>query len=105
VLLLAAFQVAAAGIVPVADAMSEIAATSEPMHVESARDSVCGDGHDHLFCQLCRTLAVASVPRGASRVCHPPQQTVLPATPFASLTDFSFLHSSGPFGPRAPPLA
>ena len=106
VLFLAAFQIAAAGSVPVADAMLEIGAASEPMHVESERATSCGDGHDHVFCQLCRTLTVARAARDVvERTCHPPQQTSVPTTPAEGFTRSSYLHSSGPVGPRPPPLA
>jgi len=104
-LLLAAFQIVAAASVPVADAMLEVDAMSEPIHIESARDASCGDGHDHVFCQLCRTLTVGAVPREPTRACHPPEQTSVLEQPLEGLADRSFVHSSGPVGPRAPPLA
>ncbi|MGE0160319.1 MAG: hypothetical protein AB7T31_12985 [Gemmatimonadales bacterium] len=103
-LLLAAFQVAAAAFVPVADAMLE-AAASQPLHIEAERAASCGAGHDHEFCQLCRTLAVAGVVRDVvARTCHPPQAQPVPEVPLEGLAKLSYLDSSGPAGPRPPPL-
>jgi hypothetical protein len=106
VLLLAAFQIAAAAGVPVADAMLEIGAASEPMHVESERATSCGDGHDHVFCQLCRTLTVAKAARDSGdRVSHAGEPTPVPETRVEGGPRLSYLDSSGPVGPRPPPLA
>jgi hypothetical protein len=106
VLLLAAFQIAAAAGVPVADAMLEIGAASEPMHVESERATSCGDGHDHVFCQLCRTLTVAKAVRDSGdRVSHDAEPTPVPETRVEGGPRLSYLDSSGPVGPRPPPLA
>jgi hypothetical protein len=106
VLLLAAFQIAAAAGVPVADAMLEIGAASEPMHVESERATSCGDGHDHVFCQLCRTLTVAKAVRDSGdRVSHAGEPTPVPETRVEGGPRLSYLDSSGPVGPRPPPLA
>jgi hypothetical protein len=91
--------------VPVADAMLEIAAGSESVHIEAARDSSCGGGHDHVFCQLCRTLTVGGMPREITRACPPPEQALLLELRREGLAHRSFLQSSGPIGPRAPPLA
>ena len=105
-LLFAVFQIAAAASVPVADAMLEIGAASEPLHVESERATSCGDGHDHVFCQLCRSLTVARAVRDVSeRTCHPAEQTRIPEVPFESGPRLSYLDSFGPAGPRPPPRA
>jgi hypothetical protein len=106
VLLLVAFQIAAAASVPVADALLEMSAASEPLHVESERATSCGDGHDHVFCQLCRTLTVARAARDcADRVSHPPEPTLVPEARIEGGPRLSCLDSAGPVGPRPPPLA
>ncbi len=104
VLLLAAFQLAVASMVPIADAMLEIA-TNAPLHVESERDASCGDGHSHAFCQLCRTLSLAGVARSTPRVCHATESTPFIAERAETLSGVSAFHLAGPIGPRAPPLA
>jgi hypothetical protein len=106
VLLLAAFQIAAAASVPVVDAMLEIGAASEPLHVESERATSCGDGHDHVFCQLCRTLTVARAVRDCvDHVSHPYARTLVPEARLEGGPRLSYLDTSGPVGPRPPPLA
>jgi hypothetical protein len=106
VLFLAAFQVAAAALVPVADATLEVAAASGPMHIESERATSCGDGHDHVFCQLCRTLSIARAVRDVvDRTSHPAQPTLIPEVPPEAFARLSYLPSCGPVGPRPPPLS
>jgi hypothetical protein len=104
VLLLAAFHVGVAATVPIADAMLELASTGEPTHIESAREVSCGDGHEHVFCQLCRTVGLGAVPRESARLDH----AVGLATYCAAWSEDRVgerLPLSGPIGPRAPPLA
>lgn len=58
VLLLAALQLGVSGVLPVADAWLDAEPSSAPMHVESLDNEGCDAHHDHLFCQVVRSLAV-----------------------------------------------
>jgi len=104
VLLLAAFHLGVAATVPVADAMLELESVGEPMHIEAERDVSCGDGHEHVFCQLCRSLSLGAPPRA---IAHGGPDGI-DGAPCRFRTDGSVARhvpSSGPVGSRAPPLA
>jgi hypothetical protein len=104
VLLLAAFHLGVATAVPIADALLELASVGVRTHVESARESACGDGHEHVFCQLCRTVGLAVLPRVTARGCATPEVTTYGTLPNRD-SDARHVTLSGSIGPRAPPLA
>ncbi|MDX1493423.1 MAG: hypothetical protein R3253_05150 [Longimicrobiales bacterium] len=103
VLALAVLQLGVAG-TQVADAILEADQTALPTHVESQQGEECDVRHDHLFCQVVRSLtalarshdvaaapmAFAMVERGLAIVGQHP--------PAARLPD-------GSARPRAPPVA
>lgn len=105
VLVLALLQLAAAGLVPVADAGLGPIGVEGTLHVEASGSEDCSAPHDHIFCQLCRTLVLTAV--------------LGPAQPAPSLTLPSLHAAAGgngegvaspalrlrSSGPRAPPTA
>jgi len=101
----ATFQVGFSATVPIADALLEAASFALPLHVESAGEDPCAPGHDHLFCQLCRTLTlVVAPPTAGSRYAALPSAAL--AAPRGVDHDLvSCLDRTGPLGPRAPPSA
>jgi hypothetical protein len=104
-LLLGALQLGALATVPVADAMLELASVGLPVHVESERGASCGEGHEHVFCQLCRTLGLGALPRPDVRVSHGPSFTQYRDASAAGPAIVRTFHLAGPIGSRAPPLA
>jgi hypothetical protein len=105
VLLLAAFHIGVAATVPIADAMLELASIGEPLHIESEREAACGDGHAHVFCQLCRTVGLGTAPRAGVRWSDLPGATTLVEAPAWDVAAVPSHHLAGPFGARPPPLA
>jgi hypothetical protein len=105
VFLFAAFQLGFSTAVPIADALLEGASAAMPLHVEAAGETPCAPGHDHLFCQLCRTLTLVAPPStGGSRYSALPSAGL--SAPRADDHDVaSTVDRSGPLGPRAPPHA
>jgi hypothetical protein len=89
---------------PLADARLEAAERDAVAHVEEQRSEPCTPGHDHLFCQVCRSITLPAGPAPAVW-CAPGDPPVTTAatrqtpgiTPLHSLTRAH--------GPRAPPLS
>lgn len=105
VLVLALLQLAAAGLVPVADAGLRDYRVEGKLHVEASGSEDCSPPHDHLFCQLCRTLLLAAVLGPA----YPAPLLDLPSLQTAArrggdgVLSRTSLHDA--LGPRAPPFA
>jgi hypothetical protein len=104
-LLLGALQLGVLATVPVADAMLELESVGVPVHVESERDLSCGEGHEHAFCQLCRTLGLGSLPRPEVRISQSANVTCYRDVAAADPAIGRAFHLAGPIGSRAPPLA
>ncbi|MBT8404668.1 MAG: hypothetical protein KJP18_12470 [Gemmatimonadetes bacterium] len=64
--LLALVQLGVTGVGPLADAFHEDP-SERVAHVESESTSDCGTHHDHLFCQVCRTVLAS--PDGIAPPC------------------------------------
>lgn len=89
---------------PLADAALEDGA-KRVVHVESESGEDCPSQHDHLFCQLCRTMVFAEAEARPARLHGPPPApatgvgispaTDLPPPPSGQLS---------PLGSRAPPF-
>ena len=101
-LLFAALQLSAAALVPLADAFQEAGRDLRP-HVEALGTDGCPIQHDHLSCQLCRTMRTGPGPL-------PSACPALAGTASASLavratpSDLLSAPRTGPFGARAPPV-
>jgi hypothetical protein len=99
---LALFHLLVAGLSPWADARLEASEAEVVTHIEAERSRACAAGHDHVFCQVCRTVSLGAGPA--------PAQAVTPlGTPAVGAT-FLFAHDAIPLrhlvalhGPRAPP--
>lgn len=98
------FQLALAGVVPVADAQLEAAAVNGAVHVEDAADGPCGPTHDHRHCQLCRAITWAGTNSAGVPTPHLRPAVMRPPLPEQSLPQYG-TSVSGPLGPRAPPRA
>lgn len=105
VLVLALLQLVAAGLVPVADAGLQAYGVEGKVHVEASGSADCSAPHDHLFCQLCRTLLLAAVLGPA----YPAPLLDRPSLQTAARRDGDGVLSRTPpheaLGPRAPPFA
>lgn len=101
-LALVQFSVTVGG--PLVDAALE-RGSDRVVHVESEAGDECGVHHDHLFCQVCRTVALAGRDSAPVRAPRGPIQSddalAVQATNRAPSSPGSF----APVGPRAPPRA
>jgi hypothetical protein len=57
---MALLQLGAAAALPSADAMLDAERVGIPLHIESPHSENCPASHDHLFCQVVRSLAAVS---------------------------------------------
>ncbi len=101
--LLALVQFGVSTAVVVADASLDGEQVGQTAHVESLGNEECATHHDHLFCQVVRSLAAATRGHGAP--------TLQADGAFVSLEALPAEHDvravatfSGASGPRAPPL-
>lgn len=105
VAVLAVLQLAAAGLVPAADAELWGDSVESTLHVESQGSKECAPPHDHLFCQLCRTHLLA----GMTAPVHDALPLTLPSLVAhagqAAHTPAAATLLAGASGPRAPPIA
>lgn len=102
---LAMLQLGASTLLPAVDAVLEAEPLTAPIHVESPGNEDCASHHDHLFCQVVRSLSAEA--RAASPVMMPAA-----ACPFLvmGLDGHGVDAAHGAFlpgaaHPRAPPLA
>lgn len=103
-LVLALVQLVALGVLPAADAVLDIEQMELPLHIESEGSKECAPPHDHVFCQVVRSLAAAAeapAVSGAIGIAAPVFRLHEP--PASDLTIRRFLTRS--VGSRAPPLA
>jgi hypothetical protein len=104
VLAMALLQIGASVVFPTADAVLEAKTVGAPAHVESPGNEDCATHHDHLFCQVVRSLSSA-------RVATPQREATLSALPILRLEPRSEASAiaygavlPGTAHPRAPPL-
>lgn len=101
--LLAVFQLGAAIAVPAVDAVLEAQEIGASAHFETqGSDHGCHTGHDHLICQLVRSMGQATLSPSVRSV--PAVRPKLKASFVGTPTQFDAtdrVHSSQ--GPRAPP--
>ena len=100
-LLCLVLQVSVVALVPLADSSLESGEDRRP-HIEALGAESCPVEHDHLACQLCRTIRCGSGPLPDARpslAFATPRASVVRATPPALLS----ARFAGPFGARAPP--
>jgi hypothetical protein len=102
VLLCLALQLGAAVLVPLADSFQETGRDLRP-HVEALGTDDCPIPHDHLACQLCRTIRTGTGPLPSA---CPALAGAASASPTVRATPPALLSTlrTGPFGARAPPV-
>ena len=84
------------------DALLEAEVWSTPAHVESPQAADCGAQHDHVFCQMVRSLSsVLIAPHQATARTGSAHFFAAPPTQHARVTLAAL--PSGVFGPRGPP--
>lgn len=103
-LVLAAGMVATTGAGAVFEALADHYGPGAPVHVESPEDDGCPDGHNHLFCQVARSLSgSATAPRPEARSTPAPVRLVsIPSVPERGPPGPAFLTDC--VVPRGPPL-
>jgi len=98
-------QLAAATALPAADAVLDAERVALPLHVESPHSESCPGSHDHLFCQVVRSLSAISAPQAIGELQDLPAWLVGEG-PRVDRTDATLRPSlRGPTSPRPPPLA
>lgn len=101
---MALLQLVAFSALPTADAVLDASQLGLPLHVESESSAECAPHHDHLFCQVVRSLTSvdtrAAITAGESAA---PVVRLGGRTSGTEIAPRRFLTRS--VGPRAPPLA
>lgn len=97
-------QLVAASALPSADALLEAGQVGLPLHVESEHNEDCPASHDHLICQVVRSLEAASASEDVVARVH-----VDPSIPTGGQVAVSVVPPQrpslrGPTTPRPPPL-
>ena len=101
--LLALVQLGVTAVGPLVDGVLEDRA-DPVVHVESESGEDCGTHHDHLFCQVCRTVALAGLTSPSASAPTPwDSPEISPAATSTDLPSPPGLFS--PVGSRAPPRA
>ncbi|WP_420441350.1 hypothetical protein [Candidatus Palauibacter sp.] len=95
-------QAVAFAVLPAADAALEAGASSAVAHFEGEHGEQCDRGHNHLLCQLSRTVSLGFPP--LIPIDLPLAFEASPDTPAASAWHRRPIPSGGS-GPRAPPRA
>jgi hypothetical protein len=89
---------------PLADARLVAAERDAVAHVEEQRSEPCTPGHDHLFCQICRSITLPAGPLPA--VWGTPGDRPVTTAATSRTLAITPLHSLiRAHGPRAPPLS
>lgn len=104
-LLFVVFQLLVAVGLPAADAVLEAASVGTPTHVEAPTDEACGNPHDHLFCQLCRTLGLSVLPGSVSAGDDLVRTGPVHVAGTPSFARPSGTHLAGSLSARGPPRA
>ena len=86
------------------DAILDVESTATPLHVESQQASHCEAHHDHLFCQVIRSLSNASGAQLRPTIALPGLMSSTGIESIDAETPRSALRADG-LGPRGPPLA
>ncbi|MDZ7778567.1 MAG: hypothetical protein U5R14_01345 [Gemmatimonadota bacterium] len=102
-LVLALFHLTGAVALPAADGQLDVEQLGTPVHVESEGRDDCTPHHDHAFCQLVRTTALATPARPAVHVEADAVPRLLPGIRVVDAADVVEPVLKGSSGPRAPP--
>jgi hypothetical protein len=102
--LLLAFLHAGATSLAAADAILDVESTATPLHMESQQASHSDAHHDHLFCQVIRSLSSVSGAQLRPTMALPGLTSSIGIEFIGGETPRSALRADG-LGPRGPPLA
>lgn len=105
VLVLALVQLAGAVVLPAADGLMDVERYGTPVHVESGGRDDCTPHHDHAFCQVVRSTAMANPAGPTTEFVVEPSRRVALALPERDAVPGHAAVLPGSSGPRAPPTA
>jgi hypothetical protein len=105
VLVLAVLQLVGATVLPGADAKLDVEGYGTPVHVESEGNHDCTPHHDHLFCQVVRSTAMANPARPAAEVPALVAPVAVRVMRGAEVLRARTEARTGSASPRAPPSA
>lgn len=97
-------QLVAAAALPSADAVLEAERVGTPLHIESPHNEDCPTSHDHLFCQVVRSLVAASTSRDVGTLLDLAPPHAGDAAPSERGEAEWQPALRGPTAPRPPPL-
>jgi hypothetical protein len=97
-------QLVASVALPAADAALDADNAALPVHVESPHSENCPATHDHLFCQVVRSLAAVSAGGGAAPVLGLAPPVLDGLSPLDRLDAPLRPTLRGPTAPRPPPF-
>lgn len=102
-LVLALVQLTGAVVLPAADGRLDVEQLGTPVHVESEGRDDCAPHHDHAFCQVVRSTALATPARPAVQVGAHEAPRLLPGIRVVDASYAAGPILKGSSGPRAPP--
>ncbi|MEX2467085.1 MAG: hypothetical protein WD995_09245 [Gemmatimonadota bacterium] len=105
VLVMALFQMAGATVLPAADGQLDVERYATPVHMESEGSDDCTPHHDHAFCQVVRSTALANPARSAAEVVALVTPSALPVVRAEERLRAPSRAHAGSSSPRAPPTA
>ena len=104
-LVLVVLQMVGATILPAADGQLDVEGYMTPAHVESGRSGDCVPRHDHVFCQVIRSTALANPARSTVEVAVMAEPSMAPVIRDAEAHRARSEARSDAASPRAPPSA
>ena len=105
VLVLAVLQLVGATVLPGVDGKLDVELYGTPVHVESEGSHDCMPHHDHLFCQVVRSTAMANPAQSAAEVRALVAPEVVRALRGSEVLRVRTEARTGSASPRAPPFA
>lgn len=102
-LALALFHLTGAVVLPAADGQLDVELLGTPVHVESEGRDDCTPHHDHAFCQVVRSTALATPARPSVQVGAYEAPRLLPGIRLVDADYAAGPVLTGSSGPRAPP--
>jgi hypothetical protein len=103
-LVLASLQLGVSTVVVTADSMLDGERAGSTLHVEAQDSEACATHHDHLFCQVVRSLSAATGTRPVTDS-HATTAVVTSVVPTHTAAAIRPTLLSGSIGSRAPPLS
>lgn len=104
-LVLVVLQMVGATVLPAVDGQLDVEGYVTPTHVESEGGDACAPHHDHVFCQVVRSTALANPARSTGDVVVAAEPSAVPVVRDVELHRARSEARSGAASPRAPPTA